>query len=209
MKMQDYMVHDVPYLIWEKLINQSNSKGENMLKVLDDQLRSLANLNDDDFRRAIGARLNSKATEDQVKAIKEFIFLMPPVLKQLTNYWNGKKTPAEAKRLSGLILTYIFHPDNLISLENNGLFGYIDDAYLVVATFLRLEEMAFKDWHEKSSAELELWERCRAQLAAPKLVIPVEAARIDQMIESIIEGKTSQITELNLNGESRNISAPQ
>jgi uncharacterized membrane protein YkvA (DUF1232 family) len=180
-----------------------------MLKVLDDQLRSLANLKDDDFRRAIAARLNGKATEDQVKSVKEFIFLMPPVLKQLTNYWNEKKTPAEAKRLSGFIVTYIFHPDNLISLENNGLFGYIDDAYLVVATFLRMEEMALKDWRAKSSAELELWERCRAHLAAPKLVIPDEVARIDEMIDSIIQGKSSQITELTLNRDSQTMSTPR
>ena len=176
-----------------------NGESEIMLKVLDDQLRSLAHSNEDDFRMAIAVRLNGKVTEDQIKSIKEFIFLMPPVLKQLTNYWNAKKTPAEAKRFSGLILTYIFHPDNLISQEHNGLFGYIDDAYLVVASFLRMEEMAFKDWHQKSSQEFELLQRCRNLISAPILVIPNEVIQIERIIDSMIQGKGAGLPDLALN----------
>lgn len=178
-----------------------------MLKVLDDQLRSLAHSNEDDFRMAIAGRLNGKVTEDQIKNIKEFIFLMPPVLKQLSNYWNAKKTPAEVKQFSGLILTYIFHPDNLISQENNGLFGYIDDAYLVVASFLRMEEMAFKDWHQKSSQELELLQRCRNLISAPTMVIPNEVIQIERIIDSMIQGKGAGLFDLNLNQNPRVVSA--
>jgi uncharacterized membrane protein YkvA (DUF1232 family) len=184
-------------------------RGGNMLKVLDDQLRSLANFDADSFHEEIAKHLNGKVTEEQIKAVKEFIFLLPPVLKQLNNYWSNKRTPHEAKKLSGLILTYFFHPNNFISEESSGLFGYIDDAYMVVSTFLRIEEISQRDWHEKSSEELDLLRRCRALIIAPRLVIPNEAAKIDELIYSMIHGETLQISKFMTNSKSEMISAAQ
>ena len=77
-----------------------------MLQALSNELKDLADNSFDQFRDAIKQRLDGRLTEEHVSKLKEFIFLMPPLIKILNGYWNDKTTPAKAKKLSGLILSY-------------------------------------------------------------------------------------------------------
>ncbi|HBZ01627.1 MAG TPA: hypothetical protein DEO84_09945, partial [candidate division Zixibacteria bacterium] len=95
-----------------------------MLNALDNQLRLLAQDYYPKFRENIKERAGGHVNEEQLGALKEFIFLMPITLKQLSIYWNRKDTPAEAKRVSGFIITYIYHPRDLLPEGKNNLFGY-------------------------------------------------------------------------------------
>jgi uncharacterized membrane protein YkvA (DUF1232 family) len=167
-----------------------------MLRALQNHLRDLAEDKTGKLKKEIEVRWGDEVTEDQVHAIKEFIFLMPPCLKVLSQYWSEKKTPAQAKNLAGLIITYVYHPHDLISDEEHGLFGYIDDAYLVVASFLRIQHMYIHDWAEKSELERDLIERAKELINAPKLVIPDEAAKIDDSITRCLDGKIEDVGAL-------------
>lgn len=155
-----------------------------MLKALANQLRVLAGEQEENFRESIEKRLGSKATEEQLKAVKEFIFLLPPVLQQLSNYWNEESLPSEVKRLSSHIITYIYDPEDHLPEEEHGLFGYLDDAYLVVSAFLRIQESYLKNWQDKSALELRLVERARELIVVPDLVIPEEAKRIKALLDT-------------------------
>lgn len=155
-----------------------------MLKALADQLRRLAGEDEQGFRASIDRRLGGRATEEQIKAIKEFIFLLPPVLQQLSNYWNDESLPSEAKRLSGYIITYIYNPEDYFPEEEHGLFGYLDDACLVVSAFLRIQDSYLRDWQDKSALELKLVERARELIVVPELVIPEEAERLKALLDS-------------------------
>ena len=164
-----------------------------MLKALQNELRKLADVSIDQLHQEISKRSGARATEEQVHAIKDFIFLMPPTLKVLSKYWSDKKTPHEAKSLSGLIITYIYHPQDLISDDEHGLFGYLDDAYLVVSSFLKIQDMYIRNWDEKSELERDLIERARALINAPQIVIPKVTERIDLVIEDWMAGKIDNI----------------
>ncbi|KPJ49074.1 MAG: hypothetical protein AMJ41_03645 [candidate division Zixibacteria bacterium DG_27] len=155
-----------------------------MLKALTNQLRILAGEDEQGFRKSIEKRLGGRATEEQMKAVKEFIFLLPPVLQQLSNYWNDESFPSEAKRLSGHIITYIYAPHDYLSEEQHGLFGYLDDAYLVVSAFLRIQDSYLKNWQDKSPLELQLVKRARELILVPDLVIPEEAKEIEALLHS-------------------------
>ena len=155
-----------------------------MLKALANQLRTLASEQEDRFHKSVEKRLGGKATEEQIKAIKEFIFLLPPVLQQLSDYWKDESLPSEAKKLSGHIITYIYNPDDYLPEEEHGLFGYLDDAYLVVSAFLRIQDSYLRDWQDKSAMELKLVERARELIVVPEIVIPEEAKRIEALLDA-------------------------
>jgi uncharacterized membrane protein YkvA (DUF1232 family) len=162
-----------------------------MLKALADQLKNLANSDSNGFRETVKKRMNGKVTDEQLSALKEFIFLMPPTLKQLNTYWNDKKTPAEAKRLSSYIISYIYSPQDFISEEKHRLFGYLDDSYLVVASFLKIYDTSMRDWTERKQPEIELSSRARELMIVPRLVIPDVTAKIDTMLEQFMNGEIS------------------
>ena len=166
-----------------------------MLKALADQLRNLADTTGDQFEEAIRKRLDGKTTEEQVSKLKEFIFLLPPTLKQLDGYWNEKSTPTKAKEISRLIISYILQPDDFLPEGNIGLFGYLDDAYVVVSAFLRIQDLYLRDWQDKTNEERELAERARDLIVAPRIVIPDEVAKIDKMIDSFMSGETGSFQE--------------
>jgi uncharacterized membrane protein YkvA (DUF1232 family) len=171
-----------------------------MLKALQTQLRALAEKDADRLRQEIAKRFGFKATDEQVHAIKEFIFLMPPTLKVLSQYWGNKSVPSNIKRLANSILTYVYHPHDLISENEYGLFGYLDDAYLVVSTFSRIQDLYIRNWDDKSELERDLIERTKKLINAPKLVIPDTVEIIDSALDKLINGKIeSLIFELQKN----------
>ena len=166
-----------------------------MLKALANQLRNLADNAGDGFADAIRKRMNGKATEEQITKLKEFIFLLPSTLKQLSGYWSDKSTPAKAKEMSGLLISYVYEPNDFIPESKNGLFGYLDDAYVVVSAFLKIQDLYLRDWQDKSDEEIQLARRARELIVAPRIVIPEEAARIDRMIDSFMSGEIESFAE--------------
>jgi uncharacterized membrane protein YkvA (DUF1232 family) len=167
-----------------------------MLNALDNQLRSLAQNYFDRFKEDIKERTGGQVSEDQVSVLKEFIFLLPVTLKQLSIYWNRKDTPAEAKRVCGFIITYIYEPRDLLPEGKHELFGYLDDAYLVVQAYLRIHESFLKDWRQLPSEDLKITERARRLITAPRMLIPDITAKIDNMVESLINGNNGDFDKI-------------
>jgi uncharacterized membrane protein YkvA (DUF1232 family) len=163
-----------------------------MLSALDHQLRTLAQDSYNQFREEVSERENGKPTEEQLSALKEFIFLLPATLKQLSLYWNRKDTPPDAKRVSGFIITYIYEPNDFLPQARHGLFGYLDDAYLVVQAYLKIQDQFLRDWHRKSQEELALIERARQLIVAPQLIIPDVTVKIDRLVDSLMKGDTAE-----------------
>jgi len=167
-----------------------------MLNAIDNHLRSLANTANGQFREELRKRLNGKVTEDQVATLKEFIFLLPATLKQFSRYWNRKGTPPDAKRISGFIMTYIYQPKDFLPEDSIGLFGYLDDTYMVVSAYLKIQDHFLADWHDKTPEELELTKRAKRLIIAPRMVIPQVTDRIDQMLDNLVAGKDGDFTKM-------------
>jgi uncharacterized membrane protein YkvA (DUF1232 family) len=159
-----------------------------MLNALDNQLRLLAQNSYGRFREDIKERTGSEVNDDQLGALKEFIFLLPITLKQLSIYWNRKDTPPDAKRVSGFIITYIYQPRDLLPEGKHDLFGYLDDAYLVVQAYLKIHDHFLKDWHQLPAEDLDITVRARKLILGPQMLIPEVTAKIDKMVDSLING---------------------
>jgi uncharacterized membrane protein YkvA (DUF1232 family) len=167
-----------------------------MLHAFDSHLRTLASTSNGQFRDEVRKRVDGKFTEDQVATLKEFIFLLPTTLHMFSRYWNRKTTPPDAKRLSGFIMTYVYQPTDLLPEESIGLFGYLDDAYMVVSTYLKIQDRFLADWHEKTQEELDLTERANRLISAPRLVIPEVTERIDKALDKLVMGDQSEFVKL-------------
>ncbi|HBZ01161.1 MAG TPA: hypothetical protein DEO84_07560, partial [candidate division Zixibacteria bacterium] len=74
----------------------------------------------------------------------------------------------------------------------NNLFGYLDDAYLVVQAYLKIHDHFLKDWRQLPPEDLELTSRARKLIVAPQMLIPEVAGKIDKMIETLINGDQSE-----------------
>jgi uncharacterized membrane protein YkvA (DUF1232 family) len=166
-----------------------------MLEALDKQLRTLAQDSYNQFIEEVMERQKGKITDEQLAGLKEFIFLLPATLKQLSIYWNQKDTPADAKRVSGFIIGYIFHPNDFLPEARHGLFGYLDDAYMVVQAYLKIQDHYLRDWHDKSAEDLDLTERARRLIIAPRLIIPEVTAKIDKLLDSLIKGDSTEFEQ--------------
>ena len=167
-----------------------------MLSAFDNHLRTLASTSNGQFRDELRKRVNGKLTDDQVATLKEFIFLLPTTLKLFSRYWNRKTTPPDAKRLSGFIMTYVYQPQDFLPEETIGLFGYLDDAYMVVSTYLRIQEHFLSDWREKTQEELDLTARARKLMTAPRLVIPDVTERIDRVLDKLVAGDEAEFGKM-------------
>jgi uncharacterized membrane protein YkvA (DUF1232 family) len=167
-----------------------------MLNAFDSHLRTLASASNGQFREEVRKRVNGKFTDDQVATLKEFIFLLPTTLKLFSRYWNRKSTPPDAKRLSGFIMTYVYQPRDFLPEESIGLFGYLDDAYMVVATYLKIQEHFLADWHEKTPEELELVSRAQKLISAPRLVVPEVTERIDRVLDKLVLGDQAEFEKM-------------
>lgn len=170
-----------------------------MLNALANHLKSLAEKSPDKFREEVKQHLSGKSTEDQIAVIKEFIFLLPATLNQLSRYWNLKETPADAKRVSGFIITYIYQLSDFLPENQHGLFGYLDDAYFVVKSYLMINDRFLRNWQDRTPEELALSNRARQLIDIPRHLIPDEADKIDKMVESLMAGKTKDFEAI-MNG---------
>jgi uncharacterized membrane protein YkvA (DUF1232 family) len=170
-----------------------------MLNALENQLRYLAQNNFDKFRDEVKEHAGGHITDEQISALKEFIFLLPITLRQLSIYWNRKDTPPKAKKVSGFIITYIYQPKDLLPEEKHGLFGYIDDAFLVVQSYLKIHDHFLKDWHQMPPEDLELTKRARKLIVVPQMFIPEITAKIDKLIDSVVSGDHKEFNDYMIN----------
>ena len=59
------------------------------------------------------------------------------MIAQLQSWGNDSRIPSNEKKLHGFMSTYLYHPVDFLPESGGGLFGYLDDAYLVGSIYYR------------------------------------------------------------------------
>lgn len=137
-----------------------------------------------EVQRRVPAARRSACERD----LKDLVLMMPQVLDRLDQLWKQHEVPSGLKRLSGYVRTYLCHPDDIIPERDGALFGYVDDAYLAAMVYLRGIDCLSYSNSLKGGREWEFVLKVRALHAAARFVIPAEAARLDAMVEGLLEG---------------------
>ena len=159
-----------------------------MLRALKEQLKVLALDQDAKFHDVLRKRVGKKATELFENRMKQFIMLMPDLVERIYYYYgNLQKDNSKTKELGSFVLTYLYHPDDLIS-EDWGLFGYLDDAYFVAVVFEKIIAEVSQEDQLLIEPDKTFNETIRHLKVSARSVIPEEALKIDQMIADIVKG---------------------
>lgn len=166
-----------------------------MLRALKKQPNQLAEDSHGQFIAKIEARMGGRSTPEDMAALKNFVLLLPDMIAQIRLWAEDQKVPAEVKGLHGFVLTYLYHPLDLIPEEPYGLFGYLDDAYLVGDVYHRTMMYVKSDFQARDaqgsfSANIGRW------LHLTRKVLPKETTIIDGLLNELVKGNASAFHNL-------------
>jgi len=167
-----------------------------MLQKFKNKLIHLAEENQDFFIQNIQKRIPSEEGITMAISLQRFVLIMPDLLIQIRRWMKEPACPSQIKRLSGFLLTYIYHPFDFIPDEGLGLFGYLDDAYLTGRIYI--QTMNFTDYNarhflpnmENLATVIPKW------IMATRRVLPKETGKIDTMLKDLLEGRTDSFNRL-------------
>ena len=162
-----------------------------MLKALKNQLVLLAGQEQERFVNEVERRCHPQKSADTAAALRELIVAMPDLIAQIRAWSADPRVPKHQKQLQGFLLTYLYHPTDFLPESNWGLFGYLDDAYLVGRIYLdTLRTMSDSPSSLPNVKELEAvvprW------LENARQVIPAEAAKIDLLLNELRAGDAGE-----------------
>lgn len=167
-----------------------------MLRKFKSKLIHLSEENRDFFIQKIQERIPSEESITIAISLRSFVLTMPDLIIQIHRWMKDPGCPTQIKKLVGFLFTYIYHPFDFIPEERQGLFGYLDDAYLAGRIFILT--MNFTDYNSRyflpnmKNLETDIpdW------IKMTRSVIPEETDKIDQMLKDLLEGRTDSFDRL-------------
>lgn len=161
-----------------------------MLKAFYRQLRYLAGAKDDPFHVHVQNRVGKRAVAALEDELRKAILLMPDIMSRISVLWSRLEERSRVKEVGSYFIAYMYNPQDFIPEdEANGLFGYLDDAYLVSLVYDLLTEDLIHSGEYLSKEDEHLRKMVVGFKRKIKSVIPVEAAKIQQMIGEIMVGE--------------------
>jgi len=69
--------------------------------------------------------------------VTEFVLALPEDIELLNAFLMAQGTPLVVRMFYSSVLAYLLNPKDFLPEENYGIYGYLDDAYLVVSALTR------------------------------------------------------------------------
>ena len=161
-----------------------------MLTAFKEELKRLAVDPKDPFHLKIRQRVGKRATVILEKRLKQLILIMPGLVKRIHAHWEHSKSGSEIKKLGSFIFTYLYQPNDFLPEGEHGLFGYLDDAYLVVIVYekvLRVPGVAATSMNDDDAYYLK---QIHSSKKYVKAVIPKEVVKIEAMVEKAVKNES-------------------
>ncbi len=165
-----------------------------MLRAFKEQLKYLAQTNNEELLSEIENRSNSKPNPEVVNAVRSLILVMPDLIGQIQIWAEDDRIPSNEKKLHGFVLTYLYHPMDFIPDSHSQFFSYVDDAYLVGQVFLRAPQHFNFDLKNKGLENLA--KDVSSWTDIVREIIPKETKKIDRMLQGLIQGRFEKFDDL-------------
>lgn len=154
-----------------------------MLNALKNQLKLLAADPKDPYTATIRKLAGAREAVRYEAPLRRMILAMPSMIAQIRAWFTESQLPSSSRRLHGFAMAYLYSPDDLLPLHRLGLFGYLDDAYLVAKVYhLSMSEAdstGLRPFPEDArlSREIPQW------LDLARGLLPEETAALDRMLD--------------------------
>lgn len=140
------------------------------------------------FHSHVRARIGKKATDHFEEKVKEFILRMPSVVSRINTMVMREKEGSVAHRLAKYLLIYLYDPMDFLPEKDNGLFGYLDDAYFVAIVYLLVLEKMDPSLRIGEDEQMKEW--VFKHIEPVRYLIPEESRKISKVVSDIL---TNQI----------------
>jgi len=167
-----------------------------MLNALKNQLKLMASDPNDPFTATIRELAGAREAVRYERPLRHMILAMPSMIAQIRTWFSEPQSPSPRRRLHGFAMSYLYCPDDLLPLQRLGLFGYLDDAYVVANVYHRSMTEAdstglrpFAE-DERLSREVSQW------LDLARRLLPEETATMDQMLDEAARTPDRDFSEL-------------
>lgn len=130
----------------------------------------------------IRERVGKRAANVLEGKVLQLIQLMPKIMERMKYIHDLSERQERSKKLESFVFSYVFHPYDFVCKETHGLFGYLDDAYLVAiiyedlmthGTSFTMEDMNYLEIIRKSKPCIES-------------ILPEETRLIREMVASAL-----------------------
>lgn len=166
-----------------------------MLYAFKSHLKKLADDPRDLFHLKIRKRVGKRATLMLEKRLRQLIVITPDVIERIHLLWRQFPENTPAKKVSGYLLTYLYHPQDFLDEEKHGLFGYLDDAFFAALVYEYVLQSLKESGSPLTAKDKRFLYELANMKAAAKLVIPDEAGKIEKMFEEIQKQDESPLFE--------------
>lgn len=162
-----------------------------MPKIIEEKLKSMANDPNDPFTGVIRKMVGPREAVFFEDPLRRMILAMPAIIAQIKVWVSGDMSQGPLGSIHRCLLSYLDNADDIVPDKSAGLFGYVDDAYLVSAAFDRT--MHETDWAGlKPYLEQPSWAReVPSWLEITRKLLPEETAKIDRMLDQWISASSN------------------
>ena len=166
-----------------------------MLNAFKQQLKQLAK-NHEEFLEHVELRVGQEKAGEYMEPLKNLVVVMPEMIAQIQSWSNDAQVPSNEKKLHGFMLTYLYHPVDFLPESGKGLFGYLDDAYLVGSIFSHTMRLIDFDTRRTLPNLAPIASSVEGWLNIAKEVIAPEAKKIDKLLEELVNGRMDAFERL-------------
>jgi hypothetical protein len=167
-----------------------------MLTAMKEQLKTLAQTDQQNFHKHLRDRVGKKATAILEGKLKEIIILMPDLVSRIFSHWNRSENQSKVKKMGGYLLTYLYTPEDFLSVKEWGLFGYLDDAYFAAKMYTQVIDEVKESGGMIAGVDIKYYEQAKYLKKYVRGVIPKETQKIDEMIFELKDGNSSTYEDL-------------
>lgn len=164
-----------------------------MLNAFREQLKNLSEDPRDPFHLKVRKRVGKRATLLLEKRLRQLIVITPDMIQRVYLLWKQFPEDAPARRVSGYLLTYLYHPQDFLPEDQHGLFGYLDDAYFAALVYEYVLEAVEGTGYNPTALDKRFVKDIANMKASARLVIPDEAKKIEAMFSEIQKSDQSAL----------------
>ncbi len=157
-----------------------------MLRAFKSELQRLRKEEYAMFHAQIRGRVGKRATQKLEEPLVQQILLIPDLMQRIHYYWKQPYVRGDVKGLSSYVFAYLYNTNDILPSDDHGLFGYLDDAYLVGLVYEHVLEEVSRQYLPIAPEDDDLREQVAQNQKSIVKVIPEEAKKMDELFENAL-----------------------